>query len=129
MWVLINFPTAIQQVILGYRHGGEDISVAAKIGGEDMCRAVTLTQTQFAENRVKKRVYQENSFQFISTYKHKFTFKWHYRRGTHIRTYGTDVFALDMLSSTSQASGDKSMKPMAFYHVFNLVLWRFLPNF
>ena len=41
-----------------------------------------------------------------------------YRQWTHIRTYGTDVFAMDMLSSISQASGDKLMKPMAFYCVF-----------
>ena len=38
-----------------------------------------------------------------------------YCRGTHVRTNGTDVFVVDMLSSISQAGGDKSMKPMAFY--------------
>ena len=52
-----------------------------------------------------------------------------YRQWTHVRTYGTDVFAMDMLSSISQASGDKLMKPMAFYCVFILVLRRFLPDF
>ena len=52
-----------------------------------------------------------------------------YRRGTHVRTNGTDVFAANMLSSISQAGGDKSMKPMAFYRVFILVLWKFLPDF
>ena len=52
-----------------------------------------------------------------------------YRQWTHIRTYGTDVFAMDMLSSISQASGDKLMKPMAFYCVFILVLRRLLPDF
>ena len=52
-----------------------------------------------------------------------------YRQWTHVRTYGTDVFAMDMLSSISQASGDKLMKPMAFYCVFILVLRRLLPDF
>ena len=52
-----------------------------------------------------------------------------YRHWTHVRTNGTDVFAANMLSSISQAGGDKSMKPMAFYRVFILVLWRFLPDF
>ena len=52
-----------------------------------------------------------------------------YRQWTHVRTYGTDVFALDVLSSISQASGDKLMKPMAFYCVFILVLRRLLPDF
>ena len=36
---------------------------------------------------------------------------------------------MDMLSSISQASGDKLMKPMAFYCVFILVLRRLLPDF
>ena len=49
--------------------------------------------------------------------------------GTHVRTNGTDVFVADMLSSISQSGGDKSMKPMAFYHVFILVLWRFFAKF
>ena len=52
-----------------------------------------------------------------------------YRQWTHVRTYGTDVFAMDMLSSISQASGDKLIKPMAFYCVFILVLRRLLPDF
>ena len=52
-----------------------------------------------------------------------------YRQWTHIRTYGTDVFAMDMLSSISQVRGDKLMKPMAFYCVFILVLRRLLPDF
>ena len=37
-----------------------------------------------------------------------------YRQWTHVQTYGTHVFAMDMLSSIFQASGDKSMKPIAF---------------
>ena len=52
-----------------------------------------------------------------------------YRHWTHVRTYGTDVFAVDMLSSISQAGGNKLMKPIAFYCVFILVLRRFLPDF
>ena len=52
-----------------------------------------------------------------------------YRQWTHVRTYGTDVFAMDMLSSIFQASGDKLMKPMAFYCVFILALRRILPDF
>ena len=52
-----------------------------------------------------------------------------YRQWTHIRTYGTDVFAMDMLSSISQASGDKLMKPRAYYCVLILVLRRLLPDF
>ena len=52
-----------------------------------------------------------------------------YRQWTHVRTYGTDVFAMDMLSSISQVRGDKLMKPMAFYCVFILVLRRLLPDF
>ena len=52
-----------------------------------------------------------------------------YRRGTHVRTNGTYVFAANMFSSISQAGGDESMKPMAFYRVFILVLRRFLPDF
>ena len=46
---------------------------------------------------------------------------------THVRTYGTDIFAMDILSSISQAGGDKSMKPMVFHCVFILDL--FLPDF
>ena len=61
----------------------------------------------------------QTAFEFLATY----------RQWTHIRTYGTDVFAMDMLSSISQASGDKLMKPMAFYCVFILVLRRLLPDF
>ena len=53
----------------------------------------------------------------------------YYRQWTHVRTYETDVFAMDMLSSIFQASGDKLMKPMAFYYVFILVLRRLLPDF
>ena len=53
----------------------------------------------------------------------------HYRQWTHVRTYGTHVFAMDMLSSIFQADVDKQMKPMAFYRVFILVLRRFLPVF
>ena len=56
-------------------------------------------------------------------------FLFHYRQWTHVRTYGTDVFAMDMLSLISQASGDELMKPMAFYCVFILVLRRLLPDF
>ena len=41
-----------------------------------------------------------------------------YRQWTIVWTNGTDVFAMDMLSSISQAGGDKSMKPIAFYLVF-----------
>ena len=52
-----------------------------------------------------------------------------YRQWTHVRTYGTYVFAMDMLSSIFQASGDKLMKPMAFYCVFILVLRRLLQDF
>ena len=52
-----------------------------------------------------------------------------YRQWTHVRIYGTDVIAVDMLSSIFQASWDKSMKPMAFGCVFILVLRRFLPDF
>ena len=52
-----------------------------------------------------------------------------YRQWTHVQTYGTDVSAMDMLSSIFQASGDKLMKPMAFYCVFILVLRRLLPDF
>ena len=52
-----------------------------------------------------------------------------YRQWTHVRTYGTGFFVVDMLSSISQAGVDKSMKPMAFYRVFILVLRRFLPDF
>ena len=37
-------------------------------------------------------------------------------------TYGTHVFAMDMLSSIYQADVDKPMKPMAFYLFFVLVL-------
>ena len=55
--------------------------------------------------------------------------KSNYRQGTHVGTYGTDVFAMDMLITIFQAGGDKSMKPMAFYRVFILVLRRFLPDF
>ena len=57
-----------------------------------------------------------------------FTYENTYRHWTHVQTYGTDVFAVDMLSSISQAGGDKSMKPMAFDCVFILVLRRFLPD-
>ena len=52
-----------------------------------------------------------------------------YSQWTHVRTYGTDVFALDVLSSISQASGDKLMKPRAYYCVLILVLRRLLPDF
>ena len=38
-----------------------------------------------------------------------------YRHCSHEQAYGTDAFVVDMLSSISQAGGDKSMKPMAFY--------------
>ena len=49
-----------------------------------------------------------------------------YRQWTHVQTYGTHVFAMDMLSSISQAGIDKPMKPLAFYCVFILVLRRLL---
>ena len=52
-----------------------------------------------------------------------------YRQWTHVRTYGAHVFAMDMLSSISQAGVDKSLKPMEFYCVFILVLRRLLPDF
>ena len=38
-----------------------------------------------------------------------------YRQWTHVQTYGTHVFAMDMLSSISRAAVDKPMQQMAFY--------------
>ena len=50
------------------------------------------------------------------------------RQWTHVQTYETDVFAMNMLSSIPQATGDKLMEPKAFYCVLILVLRRLLPE-
>ena len=55
--------------------------------------------------------------------------KRNFRHWTRVRTYGTCVFAMDMLSFIAQAGRDKSVKTMLFYRVFIQVLTRFLPDF